>query len=197
MPPFNPNSATAPSPDLKDGAAALGEAWFAEEVRPHEVALRGHLRQAFPAVRDVDDILQESYLRAWKTRATEPIKSVRAFLFTVARRLALNILDRQKTAGTDFVGDMASLPVLSDGPGVAEQVCRQEALSLLVEALATLPPRCREITVLRKLKDVPQREVAAQLGLSEKTVEEQVARGMRRCQKYLRRRGVSCFEEKP
>ncbi len=175
----------------------MGEVWFAEEVRPHEAALRGHLRQAFPAVRDVDDIVQESYLRAWNTRAVEPIKSVRAFLFTVARRLALNTIARQKTAGTDFVGDMAALPVLTDGPGVAEHVSRQETLSLLVEALATLPPRCREITVLRKLKNIPQRQVAAQLGLSEKTVEEQVARGMRRCQEFLRRRGVSCFEEKP
>ena len=197
MPPLNPNTAVSSRPDLKNSATALGEAWFAEEVRPHEAALRGHLRQAFPAVRDVDDIVQESFLRAWKTRAVEPINSVRAFLFTVARRLALNTLDRQKTARTDFVGDMAALPVLSDGPGVAEQVGRREALSLLVEALATLPPRCREITVLRKLKSIPQREVAARLGLSEKTVEEQVARGMRRCKEYLGRRGVSRFEEKP
>jgi RNA polymerase sigma-70 factor (ECF subfamily) len=168
----------------------LGEKWFAEEVRPHEGALRGYLRQSFPAVRDIEDVVQESYLRAWKTRAVQPIRSMRAFLFTVARRIALNVVDRQKTADTIAVGDMAALPVLSDGPGVAERVCQEEHLALLVEALGTLPARCREITVLRKLQGIPQREVAARLRLSEKTVEEQVARGMRRCQEYFRRRGV-------
>lgn len=165
-----------------------GEKWFAEEVRPHEAALRGFLRQSFPAVRDIEDVVQESYMRAWKTRAVQPIRSMRAFLFTVARRVALNIVDRQNNAGTIAVGDLSSLPVLSDRPGVAEHVCREEHLSLLVEALATLPARCREVTVLRKLQDIPQREVALRLGISEKTVEEQVARGLRRCQEYFRRR---------
>jgi RNA polymerase sigma-70 factor (ECF subfamily) len=64
---------------------------------------------------------------------------------------------------------------------------------LLVQALATLPPRCREVTVLRKLKGIPQREVAARLGIAEKTVEEQVARGVRRCEAWLRKQGVSSF----
>ncbi len=178
------------TPEVNRWAHASGEKWFAEEVRPHEVALRGYLRQSFPAVRDIEDVVQESYLRAWRTRAVQPIRSVRAFLFTVARRVALNVVDRQKTAGTIFVGDLAALPVLSDGPGVAEHVSREEHLAYLVEALATLPERCREITVLRKLQGVPQREVAARLGISEKTVEEQVARGMRRCREYFRRRGV-------
>jgi RNA polymerase sigma factor (sigma-70 family) len=177
-------------PEVTPWADPSGEKWFAEEVRPHETALRGYLRQSFPAVRDIEDVVQESYLRAWRTRAVQPIRSMRAFLFTVARRVALNVVDRQKTAGTIAVGDLSALPVVGDGPGVAEQVSREEHLALLVEALANLPARCREITVLRKLQGVPQREVAARLGLSEKTVEEQVARGMRRCQEYFRRRGV-------
>lgn len=179
-----PLSAASPAHPWAD----RGEKWFAAEVRPHEAELRGFLRQSFPSVRDIEDVVQESYLRVWKARAVQPIRSMRAFLFTVARRVALNIVERQTNAGTTAVGDLASLPVLSEGPGVAERVSREEHLALLVEALATLPPRCREITVLRKLQAVPQRDVAARLGISEKTVEEQVARGMRRCQEYFRRR---------
>lgn len=184
----DPSAASSPRAALSPRESQ--DQWFADEVRPHEGALRGYLRQSFPAVRDIEDVVQESYLRAWKTRAVQPIRSMRAFLFTVARRIALNVVDRQKTADTITVGDMAALPVLSDGPGVAERVCQEEHLALLVEALATLPARCREITVLRKLQGIPQREVAVRLGISEKTVEEQVARGMRRCQEHFRRRGV-------
>ena len=85
------------------------------------------------------------------------------------------------------------MPVIEEGAGVTETVGRNELLGLLVEALATLPPRCREITILRKLKGLPQKEVAARLGIAEKTVEEQVARGVRRCEEYLRRRGITHF----
>jgi RNA polymerase sigma-70 factor (ECF subfamily) len=127
----------------------------------------------------------------WKARAAKPIASARAFLFTVARNIALNFVARQRISPLTAVGDLAALPVVDEKRDVAETAARNETLQLLVEALATLPPRCREITVLRKLKGVPQRDVAAQLGISQKTVEEQVARGVRRCEDYLRRRGVT------
>lgn len=180
----------AKPPEPRSWSEGSDAKWFNDEVQPHEVALRGFLRRTFPAVRDIEDVVQESYLRAWKARAGQPIRSMRAFLFTVARRVALNIIERQNNADTIAVGDFSSLPVLSDSPSVVEHVSQDEHLAILVEALATLPARCREITVLRKLKDVPQREVACRLGIAEKTVEEQVARGMRRCQEYFRRRKV-------
>jgi RNA polymerase sigma factor (sigma-70 family) len=165
--------------------------WFAAEVHPHDAQLKAYLRSSFPAVRDIDDVVQESYLRIWRSRAVQPIHSAKAFLFKVARHVALNLVDRQRASPVMVVGDLAALPVLDNRPGVVETVSKNEKVRLLVLALATLPPRCREITILRKLKGVPQRDVAAQLGIAEKTVEEQVARGVRRCEDYLRRHGVT------
>ncbi|PHX85576.1 MAG: hypothetical protein CK538_06220, partial [Opitutia bacterium] len=49
---------------------------------------------------------------------------------------------------------------------------------------------CREILILRKLRGVPQKAIAAQLGLSEQTVQVQVSRGVRRCEEFLRAHGV-------
>jgi len=169
--------------------------WFSEEVRPHERSLRSYLRGAFPAVRDVDDVVQESYLRIWKARMAHPIDSSRAFLFTVARHLALDWVRRERVAPIEAVGDLAALSVVQEGPGVAEAASLHEKIELLAEAVARLPARCREIVILRKLQGVPQREVAARLGLSEKTVEVQVARGVRRCEDYLRKRGVGSFHD--
>ena len=183
-------------PTTSHSASATAEnaaRWFAEQVHPHDSQLKAYLRSSFPAVRDVEDVVQESYLRIWRSRAVQPIHSAKAFLFTIARHVALNLLDRQRNSPVIFVGDLAVLPALEDKPCVVETVGKQEKLQLLVQALASLPPRCREITVLRKLKGVPQREVAEQLGIAEKTVEEQVARGVRRCEDYLRRRGVTTY----
>jgi RNA polymerase sigma factor (sigma-70 family) len=164
--------------------------WFTEQVSPHEPSLRAYLRGSFPSVRDVDDVMQESLLRVWRARAAQPILSARAFLFKVARHVALDLVRRDRSSPIDAVGDLSALPVIEDRLGVAESADINEKVHLLAEAVAALPYRCREIVVLRKLKGLSQKEVAAQLGLSEKTVEEQVSRGVKRCGAFLRKRGI-------
>jgi RNA polymerase sigma factor (sigma-70 family) len=164
--------------------------WFAEEVQPHEARLRSYLHGRFPAVHDVDDVVQESYLRIWRARTARPIRSAKAFLFTIARHLALDVV-RRKISGPDItMGDLAALCVSEDKPNAADTLCYHEKVCLLAEVLTALPARCREIVVLRKLKSLSQKDVAARLGLSERTVENQLARGLKRCEKLLRRRGL-------
>ncbi|MEO7797185.1 MAG: RNA polymerase sigma factor [Opitutaceae bacterium] len=176
-----------------DSPQSEGSRWFVEEVKPHEPVLRSYLRGSFPAVRDIDDVVQESYLRMWKARAAQPVRCAKAFLFTVARHVALNLTARERRSPLIAVGDLAALPVLEEGKNSSETAQKNETLRLLVEALATLPPRCREVTVLRKLRGLSQKEVAATLGIAEKTVDEQLARGVRRCEEYLRKKGITRF----
>lgn len=164
--------------------------WFADEVQPHESILRSYLRGAYPAVRDVDDVVQESYVRAWRAHASDPLRSAKAFLFTVARRLALDWLRHEKRSPIVAVGDPADLGVLDERPGVAERVSDGEKIELLSDALLTLPPRCRSVVMLYRLKGVSRVEVAHQLGIAEKTVDEQAARGVSRLKAYFEARGV-------
>jgi len=70
---------------------------------------------------------------------------------------------------------------------------QREKVRLLVEAIDALPRRCRKIVILRKLELIPQSEVAARLGISEKGVENLLSRGLSRCRQYLRKRGVHNF----
>ena len=164
--------------------------WFVDEVHPHELSLRSYLRGSFPAVRDVDDVVQESYLRMLRARISHPIWSARAFLFKVARHLAIDHVRRNRNSPIQNIGDLAVVDVQEDGPSIAEVVNTKEKIELLAEAIAALPDRCRQIIILRKIHGVPQRDVAARLSISEKTVEAQVASGIKRCEKFLRQRGV-------
>jgi RNA polymerase sigma-70 factor (ECF subfamily) len=159
-------------------------------VHAHEASLRSYLRGAFPAVRDVDDVVQESFLRVWKACATQPIRSARAFLFTVARRLALDHVRHERASPIDPVGHLAALAVVADRLDVVEDIGRRERIGLLAEAIADLPARCREVFLLYKVQGLPRREAAARLGLSEKTVEVHTARAMRHCENFFRRKGV-------
>jgi RNA polymerase sigma factor (sigma-70 family) len=178
------------APPLNSPPRADQGRWFAEEVHPHEGALRGYVRGSFPAVRDVDDVVQESFLRIWKARAAAPIQSARAFLFRIARNLALDQVRREKISPITAVTDLAALPVVEDKADAAETAAANQELLLLAAAIDALPARCREIVILRKLRGVPQKEIAAQLGLSEQTVQVQVLRGVKRCEAFLRKHGV-------
>lgn len=164
--------------------------WFVEEVHAHDSSLRAYLRGSFPTVRDVDDVVQESYVRVWKAKTAEPIRSARAFLFRVARHLALDWLRHDRVSPIDAVTDLSALPVVDNRTGVAEAASIAEETALLVTAIDALPPRCREIVILRKLRGLPQKEIAARLGLSEQTVQVQIARGVKKCEEFLLRRGV-------
>lgn len=180
LPPPDHVRATAPeNPDAR---------WFATEVHAHEPSLKAYLRGSFPAVRDVDDVVQESFLRVWKARATQPIASAKGLLFTVARRLALDFLRRERRSPILAVTDLDRLFVSDQGPNAAESAARSQEIDLLVEAVDALPARCREIFILRRLQRVSQKDIASRLGLSEQTVQVQAARGLRKIQAYMQRR---------
>lgn len=164
--------------------------WFAAEVQPHGSSLKDYVRGAFPAVSDADDVVQESFLRLWTLRAAKPIRSARAFLFTVARNIALDSLRRARSSPVFSVPDLAALPVVEEEADVPAAARRREETALLADALQSLPARCREIILLRKFENLPQKEVAARLGISELTVQEQVYRGLRRMEKFFAQRGV-------
>lgn len=167
--------------------------WFAEEVHAHDGQLRAYLRGAYPSVRDVDDVVQESYLRTWKARLVHPIASTKSFLFQVARNLAIDTLRRKQSSAADLSVDLEELCVSDDSTDVTATLSRQEKIDLLTAALATLPDRTREIVFLRKFQGLPQKEVATRFGIAERTVEAQLAKGMKRCEAYLRKRGVNGF----
>ena len=164
--------------------------WFAAEVQAHEPALRSYLRGAFPSIRDCDDVVQESYLRLWRTFTCQPIRSARGLLFQVARRLALDRVRRERVSPIAPGRNLEGLAVVQDEPDAAATTSEKELREHLVEAVAALPQRYREVVLMRRFEELPQKEVAQRLGLTERAVENLLARAQRRVEADLRGRGV-------
>mgnify|MGYP001608945148 CR=1 FL=1 len=167
--------------------------WFSEEVHAHEASLRAYVRGSFPTVRDVDDVVQESFLRVWRARLGRPIASSKRFLFIVARHVVLDSIRRARKSPIDSFVDSAGLHVVESRPSVADVLSDQEKIDLLGRAVGALPARCREIIILHKIMGRSQREVAGELGVCEKTVENQVARGVQHCKDFFRQHGIEYF----
>ncbi len=164
--------------------------WFTEEVQVHAGALRAWLRGSFPLLSDPDNVVQESLTRVWRARQRGDVQSPKSLLFTTARNLALDELRRRKVIPFEPLAETEVSSVWNDADTAADQAARRQELELLHQAIQSLPPRCREVLTLRKLRGLSQKEIAAQLGISEHTVEAQVANGVRGCAKFLARHGL-------
>ncbi len=139
---------------------------------------------------DVEDVVQESYLRVWQRQMLQPLASARSFLYRVARNLAVDKLRRTAISPIGPATEIISLRAADDNPDAAEAASGKEEVQLLLDAIEALPPRCREILVLQKLHGLSLKEIAQRLGIAEGTVQLQGAKGMRRCAEYLRERGI-------
>lgn len=185
--PLKPSLPTVPS-------APESVRWFNDEVHAHDSQLKAYLRGSFPTVHDIDDVVQESYLRIWKARAAKPIQSAKAFLFRVAYNVAIDLVRRHRVSPIEAVDDLGELPISGSACDAAQANAAGERIDGLVAALGCLPRRSREIVILCKLEGHSYREVATQLGISEKTVAEHLYRGIQRLGEELQRRGLDPFD---
>ena len=168
-----------------------------EAYLENEAALKRFLRRFIKSREGADDLAQEAFLRAFAAEANRVIESPKAFLFKVARNLALNELARQASATTTPIGDFEGQEVLEDSSQAAvdDAVDGRERIRMLARAIAALPPQCAKVFILRKLQGLSQKEIAARLNISVRTVENHVALGLVRCKAYMRAHGGPSDQE--
>lgn len=164
--------------------------WFSAEVLPHESDLRAYLRRAFPSLRDVDDLVQETYARIVRAKTAGKVSEARPYLFTTARNAACDLFRRSRIVPLAEASRIEQVPDAESAPALVETLERRQELELLHEAIRTLPTRCRQVLTLCRLYGLPHREVALRLGISEHTVNAQVALGVLRCRDFFRARGL-------
>jgi RNA polymerase sigma factor (sigma-70 family) len=162
--------------------------WFAEHLQPHESMLRAWLVNRVAVRAEIDDIVQEAFVRVLRARQQGEVQSPKAFLFATARNLVLDAIRHRRVARTEPLVENEALAVLDEGEAIPEAVARNQELALLTEAIQSLPDRCRQVFTLRKVYGLSQREIAVQLGVSEHTVSAQLTIGLHKCTAYLRRR---------
>jgi RNA polymerase sigma factor (sigma-70 family) len=159
-------------------SASEVQAWFVREVLPLEAALMQFLRRIRHNKIDVDDLCQDVYVRVCETALTEIPRSAKSFVFTVARNIVVDEMRREQIVPIDAVADLDVLHIAADTPGPDQSVIARDELRRLQVALDELPPRCREAVVMRKIQDLPRREIAVRMNITEKTVSRHIAEGI-------------------
>ena len=158
--------------------AAL-KAWFFQEIFPLEPALTRFMQRNWRNQSEVADLRQEVYARVYGAARDELPRNAKAFLFTTARNHMINCATRQRIVSFEHVADLEALPLAADVLTPDRTLTARDELRRVQAGLDRLPPRCREVVVLRRVEGLSTREVAGRLGISIDTVERQMVHGMR------------------
>jgi RNA polymerase sigma-70 factor (ECF subfamily) len=155
----------------------------------HQSAIKRFLSRFLSGFHDIEDLAQETYLRAFKAEQNQEVRSPKAFLFRIAKNIALNELSRKSRLLTDYIEDSVSSDVIGVEASPEQRAAEQQKLAVFCQAVAVLPAQCRRAFLLRKVYGLSHKEIAAELNISVSTVEKHVAQGLMRCSAYLREAG--------
>lgn len=147
-------------------------------------SLRGALARAVTGIvppKEIEDIVQETYVRACQAEDQTAIKTPRSFLLRTARNLALDHVKRAETRLSVSFDEEGVLDVERRLDGTFDEVATNEEFAHFCDAVRHLPQQCRRAFVLKKVYGHSRREIAELMNLSENTVQTQIARGMKRC----------------
>jgi len=165
--------------------------WFAREVLPMEPTLMHFLRSNWRNKDDIDDLRQDVYLRVCEAAQKEFPDHVRPFVLATARNLLINRARRERVVPIEAITDLDVTGIAMDVPSPERAAIARDELRRLQAAIDHLPPRCREAFVLGRVEGLTGREIAARMGISEKTASEHLAKGIYAVAETLHGEGVS------
>ena len=127
---------------------------------------------------DVDDLVQEVFLRLQSAQLSAPIDNVERYLFTAARNALISRHRRQKARASRLHDEF------EDGLEIAEQrsperiVIGQQEYRRVLEAIQNLPPRAREAFQYHRFENLTYQAIAQRMGISKEAVKELMHRAL-------------------
>ena len=164
------------------------------------VSLRGRIARLVMGIvppKEVEDIVQETYVRVCQVENIDAIREPRSFLFRTAQNLALDHVKRAATRLTSDVEEIDEI-VMPESPAAEDatfgKVASDEEFALFCDAVRHLPKQCRRAFVLKKVYGYSLKEIAEIMGVGQPTVETHIVNGTKKCVLYLREREAQSRE---
>jgi len=179
-PPEKPGQG-ASRPNEPDSTGVLGA------YKIHMSALKRYISRLIGNGHDVEDVMQEAFLRAYNAESGKAIDQPKSYLFRVAKNVALNQLRQKTRRPTDYLEDIESPneDILAGEWTLEDNLMAQQALTIHCAAVASLPPKCRKVYLMRKVYGMSYKEIAETLEITVSTVETHMEKGFTRCADYV------------
>jgi RNA polymerase sigma-70 factor (ECF subfamily) len=146
----------------------------------HHGWLQGWLRKKLGDVHQAADLAHDTFVRVLLRPEVLPgLREPRAYLTTIARGL-LHDHWRRRSLEQAWLDTLAALPE-EHAPAPEDALAIRQALQQLDDLLGRLAPKAREVFVLSQLQGLGYAQIAAQVGVSERTVKRYMAQGFELC----------------
>jgi RNA polymerase sigma-70 factor (ECF subfamily) len=130
-----------------------------------------------------EDITQEAFVKLWENCSKVEQDKARAFLFTVARNIFINTVNRKKV-----VLRFESEQIKASGPDTpAFLLEQQEFQERLEKAISELTDEQREVFLMNRIDGLKYREIAELLGIGQKAVEKRMHKALLRLRELHKR----------
>jgi RNA polymerase sigma factor (sigma-70 family) len=158
---------------------------IADLMQKHRSELLCFLSQRVCCVETAQDLFQETFIRYAGYGDKDRIENPRAFIFRIAANLAIDHLRvrgrRIEVAQED--DDMDDFAIQDISPERA--VMSEQEVENLVHALAELPPKCRDVFIMLRIKQNSYAEVEQKLGISQTMILKYLNRALTHCRQRL------------
>ena len=131
---------------------------------------------------DVEDILQETFVKTYSANEKKKIRSPQDYLFVVSRNLVMRGVTHRSRELNIVIDD--ALFDISESSAETE-LNEKLKLQALNDALASLPDNQRQAILLRKVYGFSSRDIARKMGVSKSSVDKYIAAGIKKCEEIL------------
>lgn len=149
-------------------------------------------RVAFTVVKNetaCEDIVQETFFRIWdKKKELIGTEGLPYYLFRAVRNNSLSYIEQQRKTAVGTLGSIDLADTSGDNPPPATS--GKDYHTLLQEAMASLPPKCREVFELSRVSQLSYQQISELLEISVKTVENHMGKALRILRSYVRNKQV-------
>lgn len=150
-------------------------------IRRYHESLIQFLRQRLRVPEDAFDVAQEAYIRMMQYQGSRQIRSPSSMLFRIAINVANDLGRAELARGASNQCSVDDLDIASDAPSVERQLSAKEDLALLYTVIEALPPKCRQVFLLSRVRRMTYGEIAVRCGISKKMVEKHISHALAVC----------------
>lgn len=134
---------------------------------------------------EAEEIVQSTFLSVWEKRENLEIRTaVKPYLYAMVRNACLNVLKHEKIKQQHAAVELAVAEKSVES--VTRTVMASELETKIYEAMEKLPQQCRLIFKLSRFEELKYSEIAEQLDLSVKTVENQMGKALKIMREQLK-----------
>ena len=155
---------------------------FVDQQRPLKAFISRFVRRP----QDIDDIAQETFIRAFLAEKKGDIQHPKAYIYRVARNLAFETLKKKSNQLTNYIEDSCDQSLLNSGENIENNMVVTEKFDRVKAAIADMPPQCQRVFIMHKVYGFKYREISQQLGISVSTVEKHIITGLKKCRQSVR-----------